>query len=323
MSEFGALEPIQSGVMGPIQFGVLGPIRAATGEAGAALPAKERIVLATLLLRAGQVVATSALIGALWDDDPPATARNSVQGHVKQLRRLLGQAGERVITRAPGYLIEVRPGELDLDSFIRLTASARSAAKGGAWEDTAALLNQALGLWRGEPLSDVPSLLLQRNEAPRLAELRAQALDARVEADLRTGRHDAVTAELRQLVAAHPHRERNWAQLMLALYRGGRPGEALAAYQEARRALRADLGVDPGRQLQDLHRQILAADPVLTDGDPAAGQHADAPGHPGPGTAPEPRQLPGDLPDFTGRDAEVMRLTEFLTGRPASRARSA
>jgi DNA-binding SARP family transcriptional activator/Tfp pilus assembly protein PilF len=314
VSEFGVLEPIQSGVMGPIQFGVLGPIRAATGEAVAALPAKERIVLATLLLRAGQVVATSALIGALWDDDPPATARNSVQGHVKQLRRLLGPAGERVITRAPGYLIEVRPGELDLDSFIRLTASAGSAAKGGAWEDTAALLNQALGLWRGEPLSDVPSPLLQRNEAPRLAELRAQALDARVEADLRTGRHDAVTAELRQLVAAHPHRERNWAQLMLALYRGGRPGEALAAYQEARRALRADLGVDPGRQLQDLHRRILAADPVLTDGDPAAGRHAAAPGHPGPGTAPEPRQLPGDLPDFTGRDAEVMRLTEFLTG---------
>ena len=313
MPEFGEIQPIQFGAPEPIQFGLLGPIHAANGAAVAVLPAKERIVLATLLLRAGQVVATSALIDALWDDEPPSTARNSVQGHVKQLRRLLGPAGERVITRAPGYLIEVRPGELDLDAFIRLTATATSAAQGAAWEDAGALLSQALGLWRGEPLSDVPSPLLQRNETPRLAELRAQALDARVDADLRSGKHDAVTAELRQLVSAHPHRERSWAQLMLALYRGGRPGEALAAYQEARRALRADLGVDPGRQLQDLHHQILAADPALTDGVPAAGQHADAPGRPEPAIAAEPRELPADLPDFTGRDAEVTRLTEFLT----------
>jgi len=313
--EFGTQEPIQFGAREPIQFGLLGPIRAANGAAVAVLPAKERIVLATLLLRAGQVVATSALIEALWDDEPPATARNSVQGHVKQLRRLLGPAGGRIITKPPGYLIEVRPGELDLDAFIRLTATASSAAQDAAWEDASALLSQALGLWRGEPLSDVPSLLLQRNETTRLAELRAQALDARVDADLRSGKHDAVTAELRQLVSAQPHRERSWAQLMLALYRGGRLGEALAAYQEARRVLRTDLGVDPGRQLQDLHHQILAADPALTDGVPAAGQRADAPGRPELAIASEPRQLPADLPDFTGRDDEVTRLSEFLTTR--------
>jgi DNA-binding SARP family transcriptional activator len=133
--EFGTQEPIQFGAREPIQFGLLGPIRAANGAAVAVLPAKERIVLATLLLRAGEAASISTLIEALWDDEPPVTARNGVQGHVKQLRRLLGPAGGRIITRTPGYLIEVRPGELDLDSFIRLTGSARSAAKAGAWED--------------------------------------------------------------------------------------------------------------------------------------------------------------------------------------------
>jgi len=321
------------GIPAPIQFGVLGPIRATAGEAVAALPAKERVVLATLLLRAGQVVAASALIEALWDDRPPATARNSLQSHVRQLRRLLGPAAGRIITKAPGYLVEVRPGELDLDGFIRLTGRAKTAANDGAWEDAAALLSEALGLWRGEPLSDVPSPLLQRNEAPRLLELRAQALEARVEADLRAGGHDAVIAELRQLVGVYPHRERIQAQLMLALYRGGRPGEALAAYQDARRVLREDLGVDPGRPLQDLHHQILAADPALTDDLPGAAAG------PGPGQLPAdptdrpdlgarrlpagppgrldlgPRQLPADLPDFTGRDAEVARFKEFLSRR--------
>ena len=133
-------------------------------------------MLATLLLRAGQIVAAASLIEALWDDQPPASARNTLQGHVKKLRRLLGPAGGRIITKPPGYLIEVRPGELDLDAFIRLTATASSAAQDAAWEDASALLSQALGLWRGEPLSDVPSPLLQRSEAPRLLELRAQAL---------------------------------------------------------------------------------------------------------------------------------------------------
>lgn len=330
MPEFGVLEPIQFGVLGPIQFGVLGPVRAATGAAIAALPAKERIVLATLLLRNGQVVATSALIEALWDDKPPPTARNSVQGHIKQLRRLLGPTGRRIITKAPGYLIEVRPGELDLDSFTRLTGRARSAAKAGDWEDAATLLNEALALWRGEPLSDTPSLLLQRNETPRLSELRAQALDARIDADLRSGKHDEATAELRQLVAAHPHRERSWAQLMLALYRGGRPGEALAAYQEARRILREELGVDPGRQLQVLHHRILTADSALTDdrtgswppaewagsraGSQAAARPDAAGGH---GLGDVPAQLPADTTDFTGRAVQVELLCGLLAAEPA------
>ena len=271
-------------------------------------------MLATLLLRAGQIVAAASLIEALWDDQPPASARNTLQGHVKKLRRLLGPAGGRIITRAPGYLIDVRPDELDLDSFIRLTGAARSAAGAGAWDEAGSILSDALGLWRGEPLSDVPSPLLQRSEAPRLLELRAQALEARVEADLRAGKNDVVTADLRRLVVAHPHRERTWAQLMLALYRGGRPGEALAAYQQARRVLREDLGVDPGRPLQDLHQQILVADPALTIAEQTTGHPPEAPDRPGLAAAREPRQLPAALPDFTGRDAEVARLSGLLTG---------
>lgn len=293
------------------EFGVLGPVRAANGTAIAVLPPKERIVLATLLLRAGQAASISTLIEALWDDEPPVTARNGLQGHVKQLRRLLGPAGERIITRTPGYLIEVRPGELDLDSFIRLTGSARSAAKAGAWEDAVTLLNEALGLWRGEPLSDIPSLLLQRNETPRLAELRAQALDARIDAELRSGKHDAVTAELRHLVAAHPHRERSWAQLMLALYLGGRQSEAVAVYRQARTVLREDLGIDPGSELQELHHRILTADSALTKdmaGSRIAPEPAAAP-------LPVPRQLPADLRDFTGRDADISELARFLAAQ--------
>jgi DNA-binding SARP family transcriptional activator len=303
------------------EFGVLGPIRAASGAAIAVLPAKERIALATLLLGNGQVISTSALIEALWDEDPPPGARNGLQGHIKQLRRLLGPSGGRIITKAPGYLIEVRPGELDLDRFTRLTDRAGSAATAGDWADAATLLNEALALWRGEPLSDVPSLILQRNEAPRLAELRAQALDGRIEADLRSGRHDEVTPELRQLVAAHPHRERSWGQLMLALYRGGRPGEALAAYQEARRILHEDLGVNPGRQLQELQQRILTADSALHDdmtGSSPAAQSAarpDANGHPPWGA---PAQLPADTADFTGRSAQVDLLCGLLAAEPAA-----
>ena len=282
-------------------------------------------MLAALLLRRGRVVSTSALIEALWDDEPPPTARNSVQGHVKQLRRLLGPSGGRIITKSPGYLIEVWPDELDLDRFTGLTDRARSAATAGDWQGAAALLNQALQLWRGEPLADVPSPLLQRTETPGLAELRAQALDARVDADLRSGRHDAVTAELRQLVAAHPHRERSWGQLMLALYRGGRPGEALAAYREARRILRDDLGVDPGAQLQELQRRILAADPALDDDATGAGavgqdiaQAAARPDDVDGRLAGVPAQLPADTTDFTGRAPQVDLLLGLLAAEPAA-----
>ena len=209
---------------------------------------------------------------------PPATACRATSSSCDGCSGRLADGSSR---RTPGYLIEVRPGELDLDSFIRLTGTARSRGEGRQPGRTPVPLSEALGLWRGEPLSDVPSPLLQRNEAPRLAGTAGAGTGRASRGRPAHGKvHDAVTAELRQLVAAHPHRERIWAQLMLALYRGGRPGEALAAYQQARRVLREDLGVDPGRPLQDLHQQILVADPALTDGEQTTGHLAEVPDRP-------------------------------------------
>jgi DNA-binding SARP family transcriptional activator len=283
------------------EFRVLGPVVVAADGESRALPGKERALLAALLLQPGRIVSTDGLIEALWGTEPPASARKTVQWHVKQLRRTLGpQIAERIITRAPGYLIEVRPGELDLDNFSGLADRGRSAARAGDWERAADLLAAALAQWCGDPLSDVPSAALRRSEVPRLTELRAQVQEARIEADLHVGRHQEVTAELRQLVATQPYRERTCAQLMLALYRSGRRGEALDAYQRARSGLRDELGIEPGSELQRLYQRILAADPALTE---------DMAGTP-PGRA--PRQLPADLPDFAGRTQEIDALSTAL-----------
>lgn len=283
------------------EFRVLGPLMAAADGECRALPGKERALLAALLLQPGRIVPTESLIDVLWDTDPPTSARNTVQWHVKQLRRLLGpQIAERIITRAPGYLIEVRPGELDLDNFSGLADRGRSAAKAGDWERAADLLAAALTLWCGDPLSGVPSQALRRSEVPRLTELRTQAQEARIEADLHAGRHQEVTAELRKLVATQPYRERTWAQLMLALYRSDRQGEALDAYRRARSALRDELGIEPGSELERLYQRILAGDPALTK-DRASGP---------PNRV--PRQLPAEVADFAGRATEIDELISAL-----------
>jgi DNA-binding SARP family transcriptional activator/tetratricopeptide (TPR) repeat protein len=311
------------------EFGVLGPVRAASGETSATLPARERILLATLLLRAGRVVATSVLIEAIWDGEPPATARNSVQGQVKHLRQVLGpSAGGRIVTRSPGYLIDVRPGELDLDRFTTLTATASAATRDGDWERASALLTDALALWRGQPLCDVPSAVLQRTEVPRLDELRMRAVEARIEAELRLGRHVDLVAELRQLTSVEPLRERLHGQLMLALYRGGRQAEALAAFRRVDQQLREELGIGAGPELRQLHQQILAEDPPLADGpelaparpgDPGPAVEASAPpaagaaaGAGGSWRLPVPRQLPAVTERFVGRAAELEALTGML-----------
>jgi DNA-binding SARP family transcriptional activator len=274
-----------------VRFTLLGPM--------ASLPPKERIVLAVLLLHAGKAVPVSTLARAIWDDDPTPSARNTIQGHIKRLRQHLGANGARIVTKAPGYLIEVHPGELDLHEFTRLRDEAAVAARAQDWKSVAALLTEALALWRGEPLSDVPSPFLRRTQVPRLAELHDEALEARLDADLHLGKHAAVTAELRRLVSEHPFRERLWELLMLALYRGGRQAEALDAYTEARRRLGTELGIDPGPRLRELHAQILASDPELTP-------------RPRRGRPDVPRELPADLPDFTGRNDEFSRLRDLI-----------
>jgi DNA-binding SARP family transcriptional activator/Tfp pilus assembly protein PilF len=291
------------------EFSLLGPLVVRID--GVPVPvraAKQRGVLAALLLRANRVVPVEDLAEALWGDELPAEARTGVQNYVMRLRKALGPAGARITTQPGGYLIRVEPGELDLDRFEELLRQARTAAREGSWPAAAGQAAAALALWRGEPLADVGSDLLATREGPRLAELRLQALETRIDADLQQGRPGEVIGELRQLAADDPLREHLHALLMLALYRDGRQAEALAAYQHARDTLVEQLGAEPGPDLQQLHQQILTADPALTaPASPASASKA---------AAPVPRELPGDVAGFTGRAAELAQLDQFLLSPP-------
>ena len=294
-----------------MDFGVLGPLLVrSNGAALPVVPGKQRALLATLLLSANRAVPVHELAGALWDGDPPRSARVTLQNYVKRLRGALGSAGaDRISTLPCGYLIRAEPGELDVARFESLQALARTAGRDGAWEQAAAHLRDALALWRGEPLADVRSELLALREVPRLVEMRLQAVQARIEADLHVGRHAEVIAELRQLAGAQPLREPWYALLMLALYRDGQQAEALAAYQRARRVLIEELGAEPGPELRRLEGRILAGDPALEPPEPGP---ADGPGlglrHP----QPVPRQLPMAGRHFVGRAAELAGLTALL-----------
>ena len=220
-------------------------------------------MLAVLLLNAGRVVSVGEIAETLWGPAPLPSASATVRNYVKRLRRVLGDADQaRIVTRSPGYVIRVDPGELDVARFEALLEGARDAARGGSWEAAADQARAALALWRGEPLADVESEALALREVPRLGELRLQAAELRIDAELRLGRHGEVIAELERMAAAHPLREHLHAQLMLALYRDGRQAEALAAYQHARRVLVDELGAEPGAELRELHRQVLTTGPV-------------------------------------------------------------
>ena len=264
-----------------MDFGLLGPLTVSDGARPVAVSApRQRVLLATLLLSAGRVVSVDTLAEVLWDGEPPAGARGAMHSAIQRLRSALGPAGAGLIgTRPPGYVLQLGDSGFDVREFEVLAARGRAAAQAGAWAQAAGLLREALGLWRGEALADVPSQLLRQREAPPLEDLRLQVLGARIDADLALGRHGEVVAELRQLVAAHPLWEHFHAQLMLGLYRSGRQGDALAAYQDVRRVLAGELGVDPGPELRLLQQQILAADPALV----LTGNGSAAPGPPTPG----------------------------------------
>ena len=231
-----------------MEFRLLGPLEV-IGDDGVALAlggSRPRALLALLLLSANEVVSTDRLIDGIWGETPPASALGALQVHVHALRKTLG--AERIVTRAPGYVVVVDGDELDLHRFARLVADGDP--------------HGALALWRGEPLADVAFEPFARAEAARLEEARLAALEARIDADLETGRHAALAGELDALVAAHPHRERLQAQRMLALYRSGRQADALVAYRDARDAL-DELGLEPSAELRALERRILEQDPSL------------------------------------------------------------
>jgi DNA-binding SARP family transcriptional activator/Flp pilus assembly protein TadD len=316
-----------------VEFGLLGPLLVRVGGETVRVSAgKQRVLLATLLLRTGQVVAVDDLAAAVWDGSPPESARVTLQNYVKRLRQALGPPGyERIVTHPAGYLIETADGELDLTRFEQLQAAGRAAARTGAWDSASAQLSAALALWRGAPLADVPSHVLGLAEAPRLADMRLDAVEARIDADLHLGRHRDVIAELQPLVTAEPLRERLHELLMLALYRSGRRAAALDAYRHAWRQLVDRVGIEPGPALRELNQRILWSDPSLLPAavrsappapavppaPPAQGPDPDSSGPDlsdrGP-VPPRPAMLPASAPGFTGRTRELEALSAMLGG---------
>lgn len=301
-----------------MEFRVLGEVGATSG--GRLLPlraGRQRTLLAVLLLRANRVVSTSQLIDELWDADAPATAVNLIQQYVSRLRTVLragpdGGGAPRLVTRHPGYLLRVEPGELDLDRFEGLVQEGGRALAAGETARGADTLGRALALWRGPALADIEPAPSRRDQIARLEGRRTAALEERIDADLRLGRHAALVAELEALVAQHPTRERMHARLMLSLYRSGRQVDALAAYRDLRRRLVDELGVEPTADLQRLHQAMLACDPGLEVSSLGAGN--------GARMAPPPGQLPPDVVDLTGRErecAELRRLLAHGQGRTA------
>ena len=296
-----------------MQFRILGPVELWRDGQPVALAPKQQVVLAALLLHANQVVPAGWLVEQLWGTQPPATARKTLQSLVLRLRRALPPG--TLLTREPGYLLRVEADQLDLSCFQQLVGEAATAAAEGDSGRAAQRLREALALWRGPALAGVDSDALQQTEVPRLEELRLGALEARVDAELRLGRHAELVGELRALVAEHPLRERFWEQLMLALYRAGRQAEALDAYRQLRRRLVEELGIEPSPPVQRLQREILNAAPGLALADTTASPAEGARARPGQGMAAVvPRQLPPDAASFTGRERELERLCELLSG---------
>jgi DNA-binding SARP family transcriptional activator len=252
-----------------MEFRILGPLEVLDEGRSIALGgSKQRTLLALLLLHANETLSTDRLIDELWGERPPANAAKTVQMQISRLRKALGGGtGDRsagaVVTRERGYQLVLDPERLDARRFERLVAEGASELAAGRPQRAASALKQALALWRGRPLDDLAYESFAQHEIARLDDLHVAALEQLVDARLRLGRHAEVVAELERLIAEYPYRERLRAQLMLALYRSDRQADALQAYQDARRALVEELGIEPGERLRELERAILAQDPAL------------------------------------------------------------
>ena len=294
-----------------MQFKVLGPLQVKAGDSNTISAARLRTLLAVLLWRANQPLPADEIAELVWDGAPPSGAQDAIRALVMRLRRRLDtRAAARIVTRPPGYAIEISGDELDASLFEALTRQAGAAVRAGRWPETARTATEALGLWRGAALADIPSQLLRDRWVPHLDQLQLQAVEWRVEADLHDGRHEQLIPQLRDLTARHPVREHFHGQLMLALYRCGRQAEALAAYQQARRALVDELGIEPGPGLRDLHERVLAGDPeLLTPRTPPLAEGAPVSARP----PLVPRQLPAAVRHFVGRGAELKSLSGLLT----------
>ena len=224
-----------------MEFRILGPLEVLDdGDVITVAGRKQRTLLAVLLLNANRVVSIDSLIDALWGESPPSTAGKAIQVYVSQLRRILGKG--HLQTKTPGYVFKVESNELDLHRFEELL----DQAKDPSCEAPAETLRSALALWRGPVLEEFAYESFARLELARIDELRLTCLEERIENDLTGGRHAEIIGDLEALVAEHPLRERLRGLLMLALYRSGRQAEALEVYQETRRILVDELGIEPG-----------------------------------------------------------------------------
>ncbi|MFI6477557.1 BTAD domain-containing putative transcriptional regulator [Nonomuraea sp. NPDC050663] len=277
-----------------MRFRILGPVELLSDGRPLTVPGlKARSLLAVLVLNANTVVPPGRLLEAVWGLDVPPTGLRRLHTHLWAIRRLLPDPADLVGTPA-GYLLRVRPGESDLDVFTTETAAARAAAAAGDLTGAADAFRRGLAQWRGPALVGVrPDL--QASEGGPLEEQRLAALTGRIDVDLRLGLHAELVAELRQLATAHPLNEHLRGQLMTALHGAGRTSESLAEYQSARRLLLDELGIEPGEALARVHQAVLAGDAPA----PVAVR------------VPVPRQLPPDVPAFTGRREAVARLDEL------------
>ena len=270
-----------------MEFRILGPLDVLAGGSAVPLPgAKPRAVLALLLVHAGRPVGADRIAQALWGEDAPSGAANTVQVHVSRLRKALGGA-DAIGTRRPGTRCGSSPARLDAQRFEAGLEQGRAELEAGRPERAAEALERALAEWRGPPLGEFAEHALRR---PRARAAGGAARGRARSSSSRRGSRSAATrrccGQLEALIAEHPYRERPRAQLMLALYRSDRQAEALEAYQDARRALVEELGIEPGERLRELERAILAQDPALAA--PALAAEAPAPAPP----PPEPRRRP-------------------------------
>ncbi|MFF4848063.1 BTAD domain-containing putative transcriptional regulator [Streptomyces sp. NPDC001194] len=303
-----------------LQFDVFGPLTVRRNGELLEIPrAKHRVVLAALLLHAPRTLTAEELIQQLWGGEPPLTARKTLQGYIARLRKLLG--AEAVVSRASGYAIAIGAERLDLDRFNTFLQKAELTTEPA---ERARLFRSAMEQGNGTPLVDIPSEYLQQGDGAALLERWLNATESWADAEMAVGRHADVLPRLRALVSEHPFRESAWGRLMTALYRAGRQGEALAAYQEARRLLAQELGVEPGEELRAAHRRILAG-PTRSAPDPAARPGPAAPRPGGPAEAPArpgcPYTLPPRLAEFArpGIEADLIRRLRDVSREGAER----
>jgi len=289
-------------MQGDIEFRLLGPVELWSGgqrhDVGAA---RTRCLLAVLLLSPGTVAPAEILIDRLWDTRPPPKAREDLSAYIARLRGSLRRAigdSAQLAGRPGGYVLDVDPETVDVHRFRRLRRQADALTARGDYEHAASLLREADGLWRGQALAGMGGDWVTRMR-DSLEEERRAAIVARVECDLQLGRHAGLVVELGRLLAAYPLDETYVAHQMTALYRSGRPGDALSLYRETRSRLVGELGTEPGPALSELHQRILRGDPQLAVG---------APGQ-GPGRVPGPDTLPPQAVEFVGRREELGLLT--------------